>query len=407
MGIDAYKDVEIDDLLIYYTGHGRLFNDVFELQMSEKIGITLDKLYGYIKQNFENHALLPKRIAIVVDACYSGQAVKKTTMQFGTSEILTSSLEGMKSFETGFPNGIKSDMSLFSHYFCDAIETLQVELEEINLSNIQTHINKYVEKQISPRGLVDELGYMPMTIAKGNLKKENHTDAQSIYIYFELDLENNTYLITVNNDLLTKKPINAKSLEEESIHEEIITKIKELTDDLEDKKPRVEVFLPKEAYGIVFPLWHDELDEYQVYIRSYVKLDASVERIKRNQIRWNSCYLNQKDMSYRHNHVTVVVSNKARQSQDRISLIVEKKVEKDSKVYEGIENSYFIALWIKEDICEDEYSKLLDALSSSKLCNVGDDIDRKIVDSDGSCIEKLSFMWDNPNILPIRENKYE
>jgi hypothetical protein len=205
--IDGYKDVEIDDLLIYYTGHGRLFNDVFELQMSEKIGITLDKLYGYIKQNFENHALLPKRITIVVDACYSGQAVKKTTMQFGTSEILASSLEGMKSFETGFSNGVTSDMSLFSHYFCDAIETLQVELEEINLSNIQTHINKYVEKQIAPRELVDELGYMPMIIANGNKKEKNLANVETIYVHFYPINNSEKYKILVNNHTVLFIPI--------------------------------------------------------------------------------------------------------------------------------------------------------------------------------------------------------
>ena len=402
--IEKYQNNKIDNLLIYYTGHGEIDKHLekFQVKISDKQGILLEVLYSKILQCFmKDNNELPLKLAIVIDACHSGKAIYDTK-QFSNSEILPSS-RGL-SFENNSP----SKMSIFSHYFCDAIESLQSIEETINLIHIATHINKFVSVQKAPYSLLrDDISQLPMTIAKGSPKKVNHADTQFIYVYFELNLENNKYFITVNNDLLTKEPINAKALEEEFIHQEIIAKIKKLTDNLKENKPRIEVFLPKEAYGIVFPLWHDELDEYKVYIRSYVKLDASEEIIKRNETIWNNCYPVHENMSYRHNDVTVEVSNKARKDQDRISLIVMKKVEKNSKVYEGIENSYFIALWIKEDICEDEYSKLLNDLSSSKLCNVGDDIDRKIVDADGSCIEKLSFMWDNPNIIPIRKNKYE
>lgn len=404
--IEGYQNDEIDNFLIYYTGHGEMDNHLekFQLKISDKQGIPLEILYSKILQCFLKDANeLPLNLAIVIDACHSGKAIYDTK-QFSNSEILPSSRG--HSFENNSP----SKMSLFSHYFCDAIESLQITEETINLIHIATHINKFVSIQKAPYSLLrDDITQLPMTIAKGNPKQEILGDTQCIYVYFDFNSETDKYLITINNDLLTKDAIKSKALEEEFIHEKIIEKVKLLTDDTKTEKPRIEVFLPKEAYGIVFPLWHDELDEYQVYTRSYVKVDLDELRIKTNQDRWNNSYveLGHKNMSYGHEDVTVKALNKARKDKTRISLIVKKKVEKDSRVYEGIENSYFIALWIKEETCEEEYTKLLDALSSSKLSNVGHTIDRKIVDADGSCIEKLSFMWDNPNRLPIRKNKYE
>lgn len=400
--IDGYKDTEIDDLLIYYTGHGRLFNGAFQLQMSEKVGITLDTLYGHIKNNFENHALLPKRIAIVIDACYSGEAVTKTTMQFGTSEILASSLEGMRSFETGFPKGVTSDMSLFSHYFCDAIEKLQSELEEINLKNIQTHINKYVKKQISPRGEVDELGYMPMVIAKGNLKKKkNLANVETIYVRFYPTNESNVYQILVNGQTISFD----NKMNQEEIQKKVIDKINSMA--IPFTTTKIELILPKELYSEVLPLWREHITpHYETVICSLYKEDMADKWLPQLKIRWNNSFEQSENMSFGHEKVSCRVEDETMQHPEIISVIIDKKVE-NPKVFDGIDAYYFIALWINECDTQQEYSNLIDVVSKEKLCNVSMSLRDKVVKNPKSCISKLNFMWDNPNDLPKQGRRKE
>lgn len=404
--LEKYQDDEIDSLLIYYTGHGEIAEpfDTFQLKISDKQGIPLDTLYSKVYQCFsKGTGELPLKLAIVLDACYSGDTVYKAE-QFGTSEIVASSLGNQQSFELGFPkdkngNDIKSKMSLFSHYFCEAIETLQSELDSINLLHIRNYINGYVMLQTSPYSFKSIYDKNPMTIANGNLQKEYFSNIEVIYVY--VFPNESKYEVVVNHELVLT--IDKDEFVTEDIQKQIIDKINELI--VPFVNSRVELMLPKELYSQTLPLWREQIVPHcETIIRSEYKASMAEKWLPQLQKRWKDIFDICKNMSFLHNEVTTKVQNEAMQHPKRISVLVEKKVQ-DVKVFDGIDKYYFIALWINSCDNEEHYKNMITTVGTKPLCKLSENIRSQIVDNEKYCSSNISFMWDDPHTYQ-KEKRY-
>lgn len=404
--LEKYQDDEIDSLLIYYTGHGEITEpfETFQLKISDKQGITLDTLYSKVYQCFSKGSNeLPLKLAIVLDACYSGDTVYKAE-QFGTSEIVASSLAGQQSFEIGFPkdkNGqeVKSTMSLFSHYFCEAIEILQSELEAINLLHIRNYINGYVKLQTSPYSFKSIYDDNPMTIANGNLQKEYFSNIEVIYVYvfpneskYEIDVNDEPVLIVDKDKFLT-----------ENTQEQIIDKIQDLIPFMINT--RVELMLPKELYSKTLPLWREHIvPQCETIIRSEYKASMAEKWLPQLKKRWKDIFEICQNKSFLHDEVTTKVQNEAMQHPKRISVLVEKKVQ-DVKVFDGIDQYYFIALWINSCDNNESYKNMITTVGIKPLCKLSENIRSEIVDNEKNCSSNISFMWDDPHTYQ-KEKRY-
>ena len=409
--IQKYQNDEIDNFLIYYTGHGEMPEPfkTFQMKISDVQGIPLETLYSKVFQCFtKDDKVLPLKLAIVLDACYSGDTVYEAK-QFGTSEIVASSLAGKESFEVGFPtdsngNVVKSKMSLFSHYFCEAIEELQNQFsntEDVTLLNIRNYINGFVKLQTSPYSFKSIYDEQPMSIAKGSKNEEYLGDIEIIYVRFYLG--NSNYEVIVNGDSILT--VNVDKVLSEETQQKVIDKINSLITPF--TSTRIELILPKELYGEVFPLWRENITaNFETVICSLYKEEMSDKWLPQLQTRWKNSFDRCKNMSFGNKDVSTRVEDETMQHPQRISVIIEKKVE-NPKVFDGIEDYYFIALWVNECDMHENYINLINEVSKEKLCEVPMKLRDNIVANPKSCISNLNFMWDDPYTLPKQGRRKE
>lgn len=142
------KNEEINEFLFYYTGHGKYGNTKsktdFQLRL-ESEQITIAQLVETIHNVFENQKSV--KIALVIDSCYSGEAITKST-PYTDIEILTSTDDDTKSYEKlGLDEKNPNfGISVFSHYFCEAFNTLH-EKNELCLESIGKHVESSQDEQ--------------------------------------------------------------------------------------------------------------------------------------------------------------------------------------------------------------------------------------------------------------------
>jgi len=129
-----YKEETIDEYLFYFTGHGDgSKRTTFKIFLEEN---TLN-IEDLIEETKTTLGRFPKKIALVIDSCYSGNALK---YNYYNIEILSS---------TGDKQGFEKDslgMSVFSYYFCEVFDSLG-ESEQIDLESIAEFIKNNQEKQ--------------------------------------------------------------------------------------------------------------------------------------------------------------------------------------------------------------------------------------------------------------------
>ena len=119
--LQEYEQNSIDEFLFFYTGHGDVSNrkQILKLQLDNteiSLDDVLDSIFKYIN---------PKKQAIVLDACYSG-TLKDLALENNT-EFLFSSQAKEQSYED---DALKA--SIFSFYFCEAVDSGYVKLEDIS-----------------------------------------------------------------------------------------------------------------------------------------------------------------------------------------------------------------------------------------------------------------------------------
>ena len=132
--IEELKEKQIEDFILFYTGHGDTSNQdsVLTLKLNDETSIDINSLYrDYLSK------INPKKLSIVLDACYSGNFEGQKIRD--NMEYLCSSDFDEPSFECS-----TLEQSYFSYYFCEAIDQQD---GEITLDRIRDYINNKVENQ--------------------------------------------------------------------------------------------------------------------------------------------------------------------------------------------------------------------------------------------------------------------
>lgn len=147
----SFCNEDIGNLFLYYTGHA-----VRNGQRNQTLKLLLfDDEYDakiFIDSIFESFNRLPKRIVIILDACYSGKFINYADRLDNRVELICSSLEHLTSSSRNKASGL----SFFTHHFCEAVQKLSLDNDEVNFRNIATHINSKNEQQCiySPPNIV-------------------------------------------------------------------------------------------------------------------------------------------------------------------------------------------------------------------------------------------------------------
>ncbi|CAA6819349.1 MAG: Unknown protein [uncultured Sulfurovum sp.] len=152
--IKEWKDESIEEFLFFYTGHGNVCERKrnLNLKLFYDNKITINDIFDEIAE------LNPKKTAIVLDACYSGNYNKVAFS--GNIQLFTSSTEFQQSFE--FTKEDEPKNSVFSHFFCEAIENLR---GKITLSDIEKEITPQLEEYFECDIMRDQ---SPLLISYGN-----------------------------------------------------------------------------------------------------------------------------------------------------------------------------------------------------------------------------------------------
>lgn len=133
---------EVDNLLIYYTGHAEALDpEKKELSLLLNEPRLIQELFNAIFKIKYINAKKTK-VAIVLDACFSEKFIAEAKSWTNNLEILVSSSKHTKSTE----ENANSNLSLFSHYFCKALDALPRGHKKANLDTIRQSINGYIKK---------------------------------------------------------------------------------------------------------------------------------------------------------------------------------------------------------------------------------------------------------------------
>jgi len=137
LALDNFKGKTINEFLFFYTGHGDtcLVEKKLELRLfNNNAPLSINRILALLK------SISPKNIAIVLDACYSGnyETVKATNKNL---QILSSSQYFQSSYE--FTKDDEPRNSIFSHFFCEAIKELD---GAITLNRIEEKIRPRLEE---------------------------------------------------------------------------------------------------------------------------------------------------------------------------------------------------------------------------------------------------------------------
>ncbi|MCH9740664.1 MAG: caspase family protein [Epsilonproteobacteria bacterium] len=198
--LKLYKDETIDNLLFFYTGHGAkkgIKRDELHLELEDDKTRNIQEVVGEIFEVFKGSDKFPNRIAIVLDACYSGTLIENNNPFTGSFEILTSA--GFR--EKGTEKNDNSTLSLFTDAFCEAIENLTKGSKEVTLYE--------VSRVIKGSDYTKESGYSyprtkngMMTIVEHNTTNLLENLTKDLKVYFQEHCNSTSLLEAYTKNLL-------------------------------------------------------------------------------------------------------------------------------------------------------------------------------------------------------------
>ena len=190
--LKQYEDEEINNLFFFYTGHGvrkGQKRDELHVVLKEDGTWNIQELINEVFEVFRNFKFLPKRISIVLDACYSGLVIEDTKSFTGSLEILTATASMQKATEEN-PN---STLSLFTDAFCKAVEKLSKGSREVTLENVSKLIERsdyskesgysYPKTKNGMMTIVEHSQYDLLINITNDLKKHLNNDEQILEVY--------------------------------------------------------------------------------------------------------------------------------------------------------------------------------------------------------------------------------
>lgn len=136
------KYANIEEFIFFYTGHADVKKKL-KLRSHNHHKITIDDILEEIE------ILSPKKTAIILDACYSGE-YKEVDLP-DNFQLFCSSREYQVSYEFTDQNEPKN--SVFSHYFCEAITKLN---GKVTLDRIKEYVEKELKEYCKDKALKQE-----------------------------------------------------------------------------------------------------------------------------------------------------------------------------------------------------------------------------------------------------------
>ncbi len=143
IALDNFQGENVDEFLFFYTGHGDTCPIEKKLELKLFYGnppLSINRIFALLEP------IAPKNIAIVLDACYSGnyktvEFTDKSVQILSSSQYFQPSYEFTEEDEKKY--GKKIENSVFSHFFCEAIKELD---GKITLNRIEENIRPKLEE---------------------------------------------------------------------------------------------------------------------------------------------------------------------------------------------------------------------------------------------------------------------
>ena len=207
-----YQKEAIDNILIYYTGHGTMIEgNTYGLRLptvSLDINAFMRQIYVVLDETYHK-----SRITLVLDACYSQKAID--TIKLKTNlEILCSSSGIQSSFECDREKKYLPDkMSHFTSSFCEAINTLSVEkitpthLRDAINNNLELIYNKYdleVQQKCFLAGNTSDGGMIIANKLLFNKQQELKQETKIFIDYMNLNNISKDGLLIICEDIIEK-----------------------------------------------------------------------------------------------------------------------------------------------------------------------------------------------------------
>jgi hypothetical protein len=397
--INEYKNLEIEDFIFFYTGHGDTSSNegILTLRLHDGTKIDINTLH---RDYFS--ALNIQRKAIVLDACYSGNFEGRKFHD--KTEYLCSSDFDEESYEDNRADGLKQ--SYFSYYFCEAVEKLE---GEITLSLINEHLKPKVDVQnskyisIDSRIVIANKNYI--NIFNGLLEEpkiEPPSNPEQIFLIFrESDEQNIDYMVEcyihyedVNKNIYKEyifKNIHDKQ-EQELFIETIIDKY------FEDVP--IHFIVPEELLFINFKQWRyndNELcNSYHIFLHHIHNYDSNIGKYSNMIKNWNKLYEKLKELTL--STALMRVDNNNKFNTKPIIEIEDKKIAKIGAYFNEIVFNYTnirnilstakIGLWQYEQELLDDYQRWIKG--AKYLENLKDD--------SREC-DHMALLWDDMSLL--------
>lgn len=176
--LNNFKDDKIENLFFYFSGHGhRVGLDEKELflEVVDEAPRNMDEFTQCIFDAFSTPLL---RLVVVLDTCYSGTYIDNNKIVCDSFEILTSSDNSKKSSANSISN-----MSRFTHYFCESLKKLHQQSKSITLQRIHEDLKEPLKPQTSNIGS-PILNNGNMVIIKNTTDNEKLKLKNELKIYF-------------------------------------------------------------------------------------------------------------------------------------------------------------------------------------------------------------------------------
>lgn len=388
---NALKDIgEVEALLFYYIGHGKVDNTKFYIVGEENDSINLKNILE-ITEKWDS------KVSVVLDACKSGQFINKWANEI-PYEIFTST-DTKLAFEID-----ELEMSFFTYHFCRAIEENR-EFSKMTLENIYSKINDIlIVKQKCFFNTTKTFGKTSNTISYNfaidsviqDLSDREVAEAPSktdqIFLIFNEDnLSDISYRVT--GYIQSENEFDSETIDFsfENIHdrkqqEEFI----ELLVDEFDDSITIHCILPHSLFLMNFKQWQYKgnclVNRYHILLHNKENYESKLRKYKKMIASWTTLYAKIKERTI--GDVLLPVDNG--QNFDtrlkKMGIYFKAHIESHEKILDALDIAK-IGLWQYQDGCIDEYTEWTDTQCL------------EVLECQSRNCDHMALVWDDMRLL--------